>query len=253
MCKKVESLTEFLGVVTDTFNEWDVWNQTVYPWFRGQENAEWDIIPSLYRRDKTYRFEREMYRDFSLKSTAFLGQIPETYLEWLFIMQHYGIPTRLVDWTGSCLVALYFAIEKTSLQDNAAVWILDPWSLNSTVIHCQTVPDCRDDIVRDYEFTNEKKKSTEYPIAIRPCHTTPRIVSQHGFFTLHGINDKGLGHIRNNFLPKIRIEKIIIDAICRGPLVRELFCCGISRSTLFPELAGLSEDIRFRYSTEFYF
>jgi hypothetical protein len=59
---------------------------------------------------------------------------PQNSWEWYFLMQHSGAPTRLLDWTEGALIALYFAVRNKLDATDAAVWVLDPWSLNEHVL-----------------------------------------------------------------------------------------------------------------------
>src|ERR1700692_2574243 len=132
---RIGSLSEFVSGVRTIERRWKVYGRTTPAWFRGQADASWSLVPGLYRGGISYTLEREMTRDFALYAAPFLSaQSTNTALERLFVMQHYGLPTRLLDWTESHLVALFFAVVDHTSPKDAAVFALDPWRLNEVSI-----------------------------------------------------------------------------------------------------------------------
>src|SRR6266700_2414899 len=103
-------------------------------WFRGQRSAKWELRPRIYREEYKLALESEIRLEFEGNGLQLATtNLNPTKWEWYFLMQHYGAPTRLLDWTGNPLAALYFAItdERENFKtDEAAVWVLDPWRWN---------------------------------------------------------------------------------------------------------------------------
>ena len=82
-------------------------------WFRGQQKAKWELTPSVFRKnslDDPIYPESVIYHQFRLRQASYREVYKSTF-EWLCLMQHYRLPTRLLDWTESILVALYFAVD----------------------------------------------------------------------------------------------------------------------------------------------
>lgn len=91
-----------------------------FTFFRGQANASWKISPSLYRQGL---FESENLLLTEIRHIC-PTEIPENRFEALVKMQHYSMPTRLLDTTTNPLVALYFACESNTEKENdGAVYI----------------------------------------------------------------------------------------------------------------------------------
>lgn len=263
--KIIKSITEYIDVVQKILSELSVhlgtYDPIAYTWFRGQSNENWDLIPRLYRLDENYFAEREMYRDFKLRSDAFISIPPECYLEQLFIMQHHGMPTRLLDWTESHLFALFFAVESENSDFDAAVWIIKPSELNKLSGYGKGVPMTNHEVFRKYELNIDKKNpddkiirevSAPYPIAVRPRRNTTRIIAQRGMFTLHG-NEKNsiCDYVNTHKRYDSIFRKIIISSKSKSQIKKELFLAGISYSTLFPDLDGLSKEISYRFSNKY--
>jgi hypothetical protein len=171
--------------------------------------------------------------------------------QWLFLAQHVGIPTRLLDWTEGSLVALYFALK----EEQPVVWMLNPlglnWlSTNEKVDHSDfdtyglTWIDRESGV--NLAFENIKAAwsgdtgGTILPAAVHPTYIHPRLTVQRSCFTVHGREKDGLAELLKD---KNLLRIYSIDPGSRIQIAEDLRILGVTQSTLFPDLDGLATDI----------
>ncbi len=96
-------------------------------WFRGQPNYNHKLVPSIFRQGKEYGViynEHKMFEEFKRRYPDHSSNHKTTY-EWLTLMQHYGLPTRLLDWSSNLLVGLYFCCISDTESDGS-LYVFDP-------------------------------------------------------------------------------------------------------------------------------
>ena len=192
-------------------------------------------------------------------STSGEGIGHDEWDKWLFLMQHHGVPTRLLDWTESPLIALHFALFDKQTDDDATVWVLDPTRLNEKILGGRWFPDRNDPNYR-YRFLRafyrkperlpwevhvdtDKVKRTDLPLAITPIVMHPRMVAQQSAFTIHGDDHRSLNEILKDRALDHLVSKITIPSESVSEINFDLVKCGVSRASIFPDLDGLAADI----------
>jgi hypothetical protein len=231
-------------------------------WFRGQRSSRWELRPRIYRDEYSGADESEIRLEFEgnglqLSST----NLNRTKWEWYFLMQHYGAPTRLLDWTGNPLVALYFAMagENESLKSqDAAVWAFDPWRwnrLNSDGLRGPGLPDWKE--ARPYlpdleDACDGVRVERRWPIAIEPPSIDRRLASQTARFLLFG-KEKNLVDAANRAdsgrhgKKQCRLAQIVISCKKLDRIRLELDDLGINHRVLFPDLQGLGAHLSWEW------
>jgi hypothetical protein len=182
--------------------------------------------------------------------TLGFGHVPEREAidQWLFLAQHVGLPTRLLDWSESALVGLYFALR----EPVPVVWMLDPIALNR--ISAPTTSDDEFPLTRMGERNighmnvrgawEQDAVGTAFPVAILPTNIHPRMSVQRSCFTIQGKNKIALAKMS---LPPGVLRSYRIDPAVKESMRHDLRLLGIDRSTVFPDLDGLAEELADRF------
>ncbi len=214
-------------------------------WYRGHGDADWNLVPGYYRSDKKIS-EHSLLIKFRQSATMLVDRPPVDSFDWLFLMQHYGVPTRLLDWTESPLVALYFCVNSDPEKDGA-IWILKPSELNKIAnIRVKDedgfIPSFQDEELESYTIeslrTNNRVQLS--PVATIASRNNPRIQAQLGAFTIHHHEQDPI----ENLGERNHAQKILVSAEAKAALKQELELLGFTRFQMFPELASVGDLIR---------
>ncbi|APA89676.2 FRG domain-containing protein (plasmid) [Paraburkholderia sprentiae WSM5005] len=201
--------------------------------FRGQA-IEGGLLPGIARinpRTDTTAQEKEALAQLKLMGASFPDLNQPTQLDLLVVAQHSGLRTRLLDWTSNPLAALWFAC--ADLRDgDTYVYALAADKLQKTGLY-------------------EVKDPFSVPVtrAFQPRLNNPRILAQHGWFTLHRYAPGPGAFVPLDVNPKTRGEltEIRIPAQNRADILRSLDRYGISRRTLFPDVEGLCRFLNWKF------
>ena len=203
---------------------------------RGQ-NQEFELFPGALRTSQGNNLyskkEIDKYLDEFKKSAYNFSDILvdiKDELEWMVLAQHYGLPTRLLDFTKSFILSLMFAVEKAfeeTDKKDGVVYFLSPEKLN---------------LKNAQRVKLEKKEDLEHidgPVAIELRKINKRIQAQNGVFVYFNSNHNKLESIEDEEI----LRKIYIKSENKKDILVSLFKLGIGFSNLYPELNYLSKDI----------
>jgi len=244
--------------------------------FRGLENHTWRLHSGLYQAlkscmpgmmpDAVYSFEESGQEEFERwhvvsKELRGFGSEEENQIQRWVTMQHYGAPTRLVDWTRSPYVAAYFAVMSSSLDGNnnerdGSIWCFESSDLVDGVkkkygneLSSEGVP-CEAMKVNDNKFWGRGKlKTIDSDIfVVSPKIHTERMLAQQSVFTV--CRDVSLGHEialdKSEFVREERRLQIIIKGDFKAKLLEYLGDMNIHGGTLFPGPDGIGRLARER-------
>jgi len=151
-------------------------------------------------------------------------------------MQHYGIPTRLLDWSTNFAAALHFALANNA--PSPCVWILDPYELNDKVLGSRSVSNMNVSFDMDYVSFMKLQNKPFGALAADGDSSIERIRSQGGAFTIHGnltvpIEEHAVSAVSRHDIPQAAIPEAMAF----------LELAGVNEFSIFPDLAGLARLI----------
>lgn len=236
--KTFESTTwpQFLEHVRDA--RADLGNPSVV-WFRGMARAEYKLIPSLFRSTAGPLKEQDLFNDYERTAARLTTQRSNDW-ERLFDMQHYGIPTRLLDWTDVLGVAIAFALYDTKDDSrDSSIHILDPKKLNSKSGPAEIRRPMLDPAF-DYKsiYWHGRPFSPAYPIAIDGPLQSNRMVAQQGAFTVHGTLDDFFDVEGQDY-----IRKIVMKPGAKAGAREFLEHANLNAFSLYPDIVGMARHI----------
>ena len=262
--------------------------------FRGQKEAYWGLESSLERavfafgvrpgempdkKDPDYEtklaalrrtvlkrglngkmvleIEKGLVRRFKRQSHHYVADTPDAdnRPEWLALMQHYGGPTRLLDWTHSFFVALFFAVEQA--EQACTVWAVDRQVLidaGRRVVRAARMryPDQKDpNLMKEDNFDRilwRKARPLLFACALNPYRLNERLTIQQGTFLCPGdisrpFEDNLAASLAGRSDALMKID-VVDDAQVRRDILQRLHRMNMNRASLFPGLAGFAESLR---------
>ncbi len=236
----ITSIEAYLKLIKDRKMELAAQSHAVDFLFRGQ-TVDYPLIPKICRlkaKGDLLQTESLLLQEFKRTNPLLIEQHrPMDDWDYLTLGQHFGLPTRLLDWSNNALTALWFA---TTKQDHhldqlepsyAVVWILMAEATDFDLNIMEVMP---------FEVSETK--------IFRPRIIKQRINNQSGVFSIHSTAEMLDMRFMNELdsfshkLIKVKFPSNIVDEIRA-----DLDTLGVNAFTIFPELEGLCNYLQWRY------
>ncbi|MBS0363829.1 MAG: FRG domain-containing protein [Proteobacteria bacterium] len=228
--------------------------------FRGHADKAWTLRPKIGREDALAvtwdeAAERSLFAEFKRRARQFESGVEFDDWDWLALAQHFGLPTRLLDWTQNPLVATFFAVASQPYGTSAEVIAVrvrerdyldldggnaeDEWGFQPDPFNDDTWPPW---------LTNESEVGF-----VRPLIRAPRMISQRGVFSVHitpneawrGFRRRRPNKAKTSLVAPRRFE---IPVEVRGHFQQRLAGLGVDASSIFADLGGICDALTWRYT-----
>lgn len=269
----VESLNDYITLICQIYNDKEEY------WYRGQSNANYRLIPSGLREvfaiedARGNKFEKpipdfpcsgsnntvafpsieRMVAEFAVKAKPHMEYTVNNIIEWECIAQHYGLPTRMLDWSTNALDALYFAVCDCNIGEistdyehfldsgfgecGGAVFIINPININKlTILFKDGIDPFVLDVNEHTKIIQDYLSSLLPPICINGINKEKRICRQSGNFTTTGILIWPLDYYQ---VIQDQMIKILIPYAYFEDIRRQLKSIGITHETIY-----VNEDLK---------
>ncbi len=238
--KKIVSVQDYVALIGELKADSELKGNHTDLLFRGQ-NSDEPLLPKLARLDlkgEISNMERLMLAEFKRGILPLSEFQPANNWDLLALAQHHGLPTRLLDWTYSALVALWFAVAKPAKKDkknkllNGVVWVLNA-----------VTEDFRTDTEQIDPLSNKITKIFRSNVVSR------RISAQSGVFTVHKINENGkMVRFETHAEYKGKLIKVIVPHTSFAAIRKQLHILGVNSASVFPDIDGYCRHLEWRYA-----
>jgi hypothetical protein len=233
-------------------------------WYRGHRNAAFRLEATLHRYvsrlqsglksplndgDRLRHLRQEyksIYRTFKRDAWPMLDAASRSEWGIIFTMQHYGLPTRLLDWTENFACAVFFAQKDRISGEDAVVWVLDPQALNKLAIQrdgqLALDDDTSDgDVSRAWHPKWTADDGQQLPsVAVAPLFTNMRMTAQRSAFVLSGDSGQPLDKEFPSLAAEGKLVKLTLPHETFDHAGEFLAAAGVDAFTFYPDLFGLA-------------
>lgn len=247
--------------------------------FRGHgDHQNYALLPQIFRWKNTSKgtsateysqLEYNILKDFMSEACRYIKDVSIGDISaWLEIAQHFGVPTRLLDFTENPLVALYFACSDTT-NANASVWILDEYAYNrkfyneeGVVIAAKSQAIVNEIVTHEIvnKFLNPNQGVFPYPWIYKPFYREERMNLQSSIFMIWGARQNKLTDFisSGDYMTDENVTNADHGIICyieipadkKDAILQQLNLLGINNKFIYPGIEGVGKYIKTKYSSE---
>lgn len=252
-------------------------------YYRGHSNSNYLLLPSIMRKKNLLEHERDMYNEIIIECPDEFIKC-STHLDYLVHMQHYGLPTRLLDITRNPLVALYFACEQNPKNSGEIIiFTVEEHKIkypgSDTVSILSSLPQFTQEVKIDFSTWASDPLINQLDFnkkAIRLLHevrlekpefrdeifkeniidcffvlsekSNNRIIKQDGAFIICGLFDEKQNPINKyRYKEKKKTQIYIVRSKSKENILKQLNRYSINKASLFPEISDVAEFIKQKY------
>lgn len=228
--KTISTFFDFLEIVDKSKT-----NKTDLVLYRGQSEKK-ALIPSIARDNpkiNTTSLEKEMLSELQRRSNTMIEGQQFDVWDWLVYAQHFGMKTRLLDWTSNPLTALWFAcINENKIGQDSVIYIFQ--NAENFLLD------------KSNELTPFNQEKTR---VLKPILNNERIIAQSGWFTAHKFSEqtKSFVDLRRNTDIHHSITEVEIPSGTKISILESLNVFGINYQTLFPDVNGICKQMNWEF------
>ncbi len=293
--REISSLSEYLKTIEELKKDYCCGTPFSQFAFRGLSNSNYRLIPSLFRKqcDRVHRDdgteqeiencaylsfgnEKEILQFFILDAVRYVDIETNDFARWVEYAQHYGVPTRLLDWSNNPLTALYFAC-RDELTLDGKVWLLHQGNYNTLWRQCiseeyrtKTIRDIISELIEDKHIEGKPSINIKFPILYIPYYIDFRMCTQDSLFMVWGTELGSLEdlledekyymeytesetplRVRDERQESAMLFEFFIPHHVKQALLRELDLVGVNEKSLFPGLDGIGRYVEQKYHSNY--
>jgi hypothetical protein len=223
-----------------------------FPFWRGHADKGWLLRPRVFRPfrrpdGKVANYaESHMLWQFMMQGAPRHPVAPtwDDHLGWVLLAQHYGLPTRLLDWTRSPLTALFFAVEDEEMDDtDGCLWALWPSEVNQEQVKQSGLVLPGQAVLKgmvDEALGSPGETPLPAVLATIARQNDLRMMVQQSVFTVHSTGTD----IQELAFAKLVLLQYVVPASHKMRLRSALTALGITRSMVYPDLSALAAEIQ---------